>query len=121
MERADRVNLTGAFLVTREVVAQMLTQGKGAIINIASISAFVARGGGAAYAPLEARGADQARDLRLQRQAHPCQRDLPRGRPHRRDQYLLSPERRRPHIAAAPTGRRGKRAEIAELAAPPGQ
>jgi 3-oxoacyl-[acyl-carrier protein] reductase len=42
-------NLTGPFLMCRAVIPQMLGQGKGAIVNIASVSAFSAAGGGAAY------------------------------------------------------------------------
>jgi 3-oxoacyl-[acyl-carrier protein] reductase len=43
------VNLTGPFLMARAIVPTMLAQGKGAIVNTASIAAFVAGGGGAAY------------------------------------------------------------------------
>jgi len=43
------VNLTGPFNVSRRFVPAMLEQGKGAIVNTASISAFIAGGGGAAY------------------------------------------------------------------------
>jgi NAD(P)-dependent dehydrogenase (short-subunit alcohol dehydrogenase family) len=43
------VNLTGAYLMAHAIVPTMLDQGKGAIVNTASIAGFVAGGGGAAY------------------------------------------------------------------------
>lgn len=43
------VNLTGPFLMAREVIPTMLEQGGGAIINTASLSSFSAAGGGTAY------------------------------------------------------------------------
>lgn len=42
-------NLTGPFLFAKYTLPHMLSQGKGSIINIASISALSAAGGGAAY------------------------------------------------------------------------
>jgi NAD(P)-dependent dehydrogenase (short-subunit alcohol dehydrogenase family) len=47
--RVLAVNLTGPFLMSRAVLPAMLDQGKGAIVNTASIAGFVAGGGGAAY------------------------------------------------------------------------
>ncbi|MCW2993222.1 MAG: Short-chain dehydrogenase/reductase [Conexibacter sp.] len=43
------VNLTGPYLMAHAIVPTMLEQGKGAIVNTASIAGFVAGGGGAAY------------------------------------------------------------------------
>jgi 3-oxoacyl-[acyl-carrier protein] reductase len=43
------VNLTGPYLMAHALVPTMLEQGKGAIVNTASIAGFVAGGGGAAY------------------------------------------------------------------------
>jgi 3-oxoacyl-[acyl-carrier protein] reductase len=43
------VNLTGPYLMAHALVPKMLEQGKGAIVNTASIAGFVAGGGGAAY------------------------------------------------------------------------
>ncbi|MCZ4433035.1 SDR family oxidoreductase [Agrobacterium sp. SOY23] len=43
------INLTGPFLMSKYVIPQMLEQGKGTIINIASLSSFSAAGGGSAY------------------------------------------------------------------------
>jgi 3-oxoacyl-[acyl-carrier protein] reductase len=48
-DRVIAVNLTGPFLLAREVIPVMLAQGKGAIVNTASIAAFVTGGGGTAY------------------------------------------------------------------------
>ena len=44
------VNLTGVFRMTRAVVAQMLKQGRGAIINISSVASLVGIPGAPAYA-----------------------------------------------------------------------
>jgi gluconate 5-dehydrogenase len=44
-----RVNLTGAFLVGREVARHMITRGRGKIINIASVQSELARPTIAAY------------------------------------------------------------------------
>lgn len=43
------VNLTGPFLLARRIAPLMAQRGGGAIVNTASISSFVAGGGGAAY------------------------------------------------------------------------
>jgi NAD(P)-dependent dehydrogenase (short-subunit alcohol dehydrogenase family) len=43
------VNLTGPYLMAHAIVPAMLAQGKGAIVNTASIAGYVAGGGGAAY------------------------------------------------------------------------
>jgi 3-oxoacyl-[acyl-carrier protein] reductase len=43
------VNLTGPYLMARALVPRMLEEGAGAIVNTASIAAFVGGGGGAAY------------------------------------------------------------------------
>jgi 3-oxoacyl-[acyl-carrier protein] reductase len=43
------VNLTGPYLMAHAIVPAMLAQGRGAIVNTASIAGFVAGGGGAAY------------------------------------------------------------------------
>ena len=42
-------NLTGPFLMAKHAITPMLEQGKGAIVNISSIAAFSAAGGGSAY------------------------------------------------------------------------
>ncbi|WP_210364266.1 3-oxoacyl-ACP reductase [Bacillus sp. REN3] len=48
-DRIMNVNLKGVYRVTNQVLPQMIERGKGTVINIASIAAFVAGGGGAAY------------------------------------------------------------------------
>lgn len=48
-DRVLSVNLKGIFLVTNQVLPQMLKQKHGVIINMASIAGMVAGGGGAAY------------------------------------------------------------------------
>jgi 3-oxoacyl-[acyl-carrier protein] reductase len=48
-DRVMRINLKGAFLVSRAVLDNMVANGAGSIVNIASIAGLVAGGGGAAY------------------------------------------------------------------------
>lgn len=43
------INATGPFLTAKYAIPHMLAQGKGGIINIASVSSFSAAGGGSAY------------------------------------------------------------------------
>ena len=43
------INLTGPFLMSKYAIPHMLRQGKGSIVNIASVSSFSAAGGGSAY------------------------------------------------------------------------
>lgn len=47
--RTININLKGVYYVTNAVLPQMIENGQGTVINIASIAAFVAGGGGAAY------------------------------------------------------------------------
>jgi 3-oxoacyl-[acyl-carrier protein] reductase len=48
-DKVLNVNLKSMFLTTRMLIPQMVDLGGGVIINVASIAAFVAGGGGAAY------------------------------------------------------------------------
>jgi 3-oxoacyl-[acyl-carrier protein] reductase len=48
-DRIIDINLKGMYLTSRAVLEQMMEVGGGAIVNTASISGFVAGGGGAAY------------------------------------------------------------------------
>jgi 3-oxoacyl-[acyl-carrier protein] reductase len=48
-DRIVDINLKGMYLTSRAVLEQMIENGGGAIVNTASISGFVAGGGGAAY------------------------------------------------------------------------
>ena len=48
-ERVIAINLTGTFFAAKRALAEMLPQGRGRIINIASVAGLVGDGGGAAY------------------------------------------------------------------------
>lgn len=48
-DRIFNVNLKGMWLVSRSLLPSMVAQGKGAIVNIASISSFTPNGGGTIY------------------------------------------------------------------------
>ena len=48
-DRIIGINLKGVFLCSRRVIPEMLRQGKGTIVNTASIAGLVANGGGVAY------------------------------------------------------------------------
>jgi NAD(P)-dependent dehydrogenase (short-subunit alcohol dehydrogenase family) len=43
------INATGPFLMAKYAIPHMLAQGKGGIINVASVASFSAAGGGSAY------------------------------------------------------------------------
>lgn len=48
-DRIMNINLKGVYRMTNAVLPQMIENGKGTVINVASIASFVAGGGGAAY------------------------------------------------------------------------
>ncbi|EOL46487.1 3-oxoacyl-ACP reductase [Enterococcus caccae] len=48
-DRVLGINLKGTFLITNQILPQMIAQKQGVIINMASIAGMVAGGGGAAY------------------------------------------------------------------------
>lgn len=48
-ERVIAINLTGTFFGAKRALAEMLPQGRGRIVNIASVAGLVGDGGGAAY------------------------------------------------------------------------
>ena len=48
-DRVISINLKGVFMCSRRAIPEMLKQGKGAIVNTASIAGLVANGGGVAY------------------------------------------------------------------------
>jgi len=120
--RVIGVNLTGAFLFARAVVPAMMAQGKGVIINTASISSFVAGGGGAAYTASKHGVLGLTRQLAFDYGKHGvrvnaiCPGAIHTGMTN----HLLTPEGRNPHVDAAvagtPAGRWGKPEEIAHLA-----
>jgi len=116
------INLTGPFLMCREVLPIMVAQGKGAIINTASISAFIAGGGGSAYTTSKHGVLGLTRQLAFEygrkgvRVNAICPGPIHTGM----TDYLLTPEGRNEHvdsiIEALPAGRWGKPVEIARLA-----
>lgn len=116
------VNLSGPFFVCREVLPTMVAQGKGVIINTASISAFIAGGGGSAYTASKHAVLGLTRQLAFEygrkgvRVNAICPGPIHTGM----TDYLLTPEGRNEHvdsiIEALPAGRWGKPVEIARLA-----
>lgn len=116
------VNLTGQFFMCREVLPVMVSQGKGVIINTASISAFIAGGGGSAYTASKHGVLGLTRQLAFEygrkgvRVNAICPGPIHTGM----TDYLLTPEGRNEHvdsiIEALPAGRWGKPVEIARLA-----
>ncbi|MDT7654930.1 MAG: hypothetical protein QOI36_6336 [Pseudonocardiales bacterium] len=120
--RVIGVNLTGPFLVSRAVVPVMLEQGRGVIINTASISAFVAGGGGAAYTASKHGVLGLTRQLAFDYGSRGirCNAICPGAVQTGMTEHLLTPEGRNPHVDAAiegtPAGRWAKPVEIAKLA-----
>jgi 3-oxoacyl-[acyl-carrier protein] reductase len=120
--RVIGVNLTGAFLFSRAVVPGMIEQRTGIIINTASISSFVAGGGGAAYTASKHGILGLTKQLAFDYGKHGvrvnaiCPGAIHTGMTN----HLLTPEGRNPHVDAAvagtPAGRWGTPEEIAALA-----
>ena len=107
---------------TTELWNRMVSQGKGVIINTASISAFIAGGGGSAYTVSKHGVLGLTRQLAFEygrkgvRVNAICPGPIHTGM----TEYLLTPEGRNEHvdsiIEALPAGRWGKPVEIARLA-----
>jgi NAD(P)-dependent dehydrogenase (short-subunit alcohol dehydrogenase family) len=120
--RVIGINLTGAFLFARAVVPAMMAQGKGVIVNTASISSFVAGGGGAAYTASKHGVLGLTRQLAFDYGKHGVRVNaICPGAVHTgMTNHLLTPEGRNPHVDAAvagtPAGRWGTPTEIARLA-----
>ena len=116
------VNLNGPFFVSRAVLPHMLGRGKGVIINTASISSFIAGGGGAAYTASKHGVLGLTREMAFEyggkgiRINAICPGPIHTGM----TDHLLTPEGRNEHvdavIAGTPAGRWGKPVEIARLA-----
>lgn len=116
------VNLTGPFFMSRAVLPHMVARGKGAIINTASISAFIAGGGGAAYTASKHGVLGLTKQLAFEygskgvRVNAICPGAIHTGM----TDHLLTPEGRNEHVDAAiagtPAGRWGRPVEIARLA-----
>lgn len=121
-DRILGVNLSGPFFVSRAVLPHMLQQGKGVIINTASISSFIAGGGGVAYTASKHGVLGLTRQMAFEyggkgvRINAICPGPIHTGM----TDHLLTPEGRNEHVDAAiagtPAGRWGKPVEIARLA-----
>ncbi|MDV6270620.1 SDR family NAD(P)-dependent oxidoreductase [Rhodococcus globerulus] len=120
--RVIGVNLGGAFFFSRAALPQMISQGKGAIINTASISAFVAGGGGAAYTASKHGVLGLTKQLAFDYGKHGIRANaICPGAIHTgMTGHLLTPEGANPHVdaavAATPAGRWGTPQEIAHMA-----
>ena len=116
------VNLGGPFMVSRRFIPAMLEQGKGAIVNTASISSFVAGGGGTAYTASKHGVLGLTRQMAFDygrrgiRVNAICPGPVRTGM----TEYLHTPEGRNAHvdavIAGIPAGRWARPEEIAKLA-----
>jgi len=116
------VNLSGPFFMSRAVLPHMVERGRGAIINTASIAAFVAGSGGAAYTTSKHGVLGLTRQLAFEygskgvRVNAICPGAIETGM----TAHLFTPAGRNEHvdaaIAATPAGRWGKPVEIARLA-----
>jgi gluconate 5-dehydrogenase len=114
------VNLTGVFLLSRAVGAVMLGQGRGKVINIASVSSTVANPGYAAYAASKGGVAQLTRVLGLEWCRHgiqvnaigPAFTETDLTRP-----YLAGDDARRRLVQAKiPAGRLGEPADLVGVA-----
>jgi 3-oxoacyl-[acyl-carrier protein] reductase len=116
------VDLFGPFFMCRAALPHMVAKGKGAIINTASISSFIAGGGGTAYTTAKHGVLGLTRQLAFDygkkgvRVNAICPGPIHTGM----TDYLMTPEGRNEHvdavIAALPAGRWGKPVEVARLA-----
>jgi len=120
--RTLAVNITGPFYFSRAVLTPMLAQKKGVIINTASISSFVAGGGGAAYTSSKHAVLGFTKQLAFDYGKHGIRANaICPGAIHTgMTGHLLTPEGRNPHVdaavAATPAGRWGRPEEIAHMA-----
>jgi len=120
--RTLAVNITGPFYFSRAVLTPMLAQKKGVIINTASISSFVAGGGGAAYTSSKHAVLGFTKQLAFDYGKHGIRANaICPGAIHTgMTGHLLTPEGRNPHVDAAvagtPAGRWGRPEEIAHMA-----
>ena len=121
-ERIIGINLRGPFLVSRRFIPAMLEQGKGAIVNTASISSFVAGGGGAAYTTSKHGVLGLTRQLAFDygRRGIRVNAICPGATRTGMTEYLHTPAGQNAHvdsaIAATPAGRWARPEEIAKLA-----
>jgi NAD(P)-dependent dehydrogenase (short-subunit alcohol dehydrogenase family) len=121
-QRTMAINITGPFLFSRAVLTPMMAQRKGVIINTASISSFVAGGGGAAYTASKHALLGLTRQLAFDYGKHGIRANAicPGAIQTGMTGHLLTPEGRNPHVDAAiastPAGRWGRPEEIAHMA-----
>jgi len=121
--RVMATNLTGPFLVSRAVLDSMVKQGHGVIINTASIAAFVAGGGGAAYTSAKHGLLGLTKQLAFDYGKFNIRVNAicPGAIRTSMTAHLHDPNNANPHvdaaIAATPAGRWGEPEEIAKLAA----
>jgi len=112
------VNLTGVFRMTRAVLPQMLTQGKGAIVNISSIASLVglptlpayAASKGALDALTRALAIDYAKEGIRCNVVNPGLIDTPMAAP-----LMSNPEQLGSILAHYPIRRAGKPEEVASM------
>lgn len=122
-ERVIRVNLTGMFLLAHAVLPDMLRNGKGIIVNTASISSFVAGGGGAAYTAAKHGVLGFTRQLAFDYGKKNIRANAVCPGPVRTGltAHLFTEEGRNPHvdavIASTPAGRWSDPSEIAKVVA----
>jgi len=117
------VNLSGPFFMSRATIPLILGAGGGAIVNIASISAFVAGGGGAAYTSSKHGVLGLTRQLAFDYggQGIRVNAVCPGATRSGMTEYLFTDEGRNPHVDAAvagtPAGRWARPEEIGRLVA----
>jgi NAD(P)-dependent dehydrogenase (short-subunit alcohol dehydrogenase family) len=112
------VNITGVFRMTRAVLPQMLTQGKGAIVNISSVASLLglptlpayAASKGAVDAMTRALAVDYAKDGIRCNIVNPGLIDTPMAAP-----LMSNPERLDPILSHYPIHRAGKPEEVANM------
>jgi 3-oxoacyl-[acyl-carrier protein] reductase len=115
------VNLSGPFYMSRAAIPAMLAAGGGSIVNIASISAFVAGGGGAAYTSSKHGVLGLTRQLAFDygSKGIRCNAVCPGATRTGMTEYLFTDEGRNPHVDAAiggtPAGRWASPEEIGRL------
>jgi 3-oxoacyl-[acyl-carrier protein] reductase len=115
------VNLSGPFYTSRAVIPAILEAGGGAIVNIASISAFVAGGGGAAYTASKHGVLGLTRQLAFDYGSKGIRVNAvcPGATRSGMTEYLFTEEGRNPHVDAAiagtPAGRWASPDEVARL------
>jgi NAD(P)-dependent dehydrogenase (short-subunit alcohol dehydrogenase family) len=121
--RIIATDLTAGYLMARAVLPNMLSRGGGVIVYTASISGFIAGGGGAAYTSAKHGliGLTKQMAFDYGRQGIRCNAICPGPVRTGMTEHLFTEEGRQPHVDAAvagtPAGRWADPVEIARLAA----